>query len=72
MGITFVLSTIYMWWIQVPYFPLGNPQVRGWLVLRALFGFTGLFSLYCKSHALDTRFSKVLTLHRFRPLSPTR
>lgn len=48
MAITFVLSTIYMWWIKVPHFPLGHPSVRGWLVLRGLFGFVGLFSLYCK------------------------
>lgn len=48
MGVTFILSSLYMWWRNVPYFPLGNPQVRGWLVLRALFGFMGLFTLYCK------------------------
>lgn len=47
MAITSILSFIYMWWIKVPHFPLGDPKVRGWLVLRALFGFTGLFSLYC-------------------------
>lgn len=72
MGITFVLSTIYMWWIQVPYFPLGNPQVRGWLVLRALFGFTGLFSLYCKSQLTTTCPNELLTLLRCRPLPPPR
>ena len=48
MGITFVLSTIYMWWTKVPDFPLGAPSVRGWLILRALFGFGGLFCLYCE------------------------
>lgn len=49
MAITSILSFMYMWWIKVPYFPLGDPKVRGWLVLRALFGFVGLFSLYCTS-----------------------
>jgi hypothetical protein len=49
MGTTFVLSSIYMWWNKVPDFPLGKPAVRGWLILRALFGFFGLFCLYCKS-----------------------
>lgn len=49
MGITFILSTFSMWWIKVPYFPFGEPDVRGWLVLRAMFGFVGLFTLYCKS-----------------------
>lgn len=48
MGVTFILSTLYMWWTKVPYFPFGNPEIRGWLVLRALFGFMGLFTLYCE------------------------
>jgi hypothetical protein len=48
MGTTFILSTIYMWWTKVPDFPQGNASVRGWLVVRALFGFGGLFCLYCK------------------------
>ncbi|ROV94289.1 hypothetical protein VMCG_08684 [Cytospora schulzeri] len=52
MGVTFVLSSLYMWWRSVPYFPLGNPQVRGWLILRALFGFMGLFTLYYSVHYL--------------------
>ncbi|KAJ0122755.1 hypothetical protein J7T55_003271 [Diaporthe amygdali] len=52
MGITFILSTLYMWWTSVPYFPLGHPEVRGWLVLRALFGFVGLFTLYYSVHYL--------------------
>lgn len=48
MGVTLILSTLYMWWTSVPYFPLGHPEIRGWLVLRALFGFMGLFTLYCE------------------------
>ncbi|KAL1864304.1 hypothetical protein Daus18300_007727 [Diaporthe australafricana] len=52
MGVTLVLSTLYMWWTKVPYFPLGHPQIRGWLVLRALFGFLGLFTLYYSVHYL--------------------
>lgn len=51
MGTTFVLSTLYMWWTNVPDFPFGNRSVRGWLMVRALFGFGGLFCLYCKSPA---------------------
>jgi len=49
MGITFILSSLYMWWTKVPGFPLGAPSIRGWLVVRALFGFFGLFCLYCES-----------------------
>lgn len=37
-----------MWWTNVPGFPLGARSVRGWLVLRAIFGFGGLYCLYCK------------------------
>ncbi|KIN08591.1 hypothetical protein OIDMADRAFT_153070 [Oidiodendron maius Zn] len=52
MGMTFVLSTIYMWWTKVPHFPFGDGKVRGWLILRALFGFSGLFCLYYSVHYL--------------------
>ena len=48
MSITALLSTLYMWYTKVPDFPLGAPAVRGWLILRALAGFFGLFCLYCK------------------------
>ncbi|KAI5240640.1 hypothetical protein E4T43_05890 [Aureobasidium subglaciale] len=46
MSITALLSSIYMWYTKVPDFPLGAPSVRGWLILRALAGFFGLFCLY--------------------------
>jgi hypothetical protein len=49
MSITALLSTLYMWYTKVPDFPLGAPAVRGWLILRALAGFFGLFCLYCKN-----------------------
>lgn len=49
-----------MWWTNVPYFPLGNPEVRGWLVLRALCGFLGLFSLYYSLHYLPLAEATVL------------
>ncbi|KAG9232867.1 hypothetical protein BJ875DRAFT_465660 [Amylocarpus encephaloides] len=52
MGITFILSSLYMWWTNVPSFPLGSRSVRGWLVLRASFGFGGLFCLYYSVHYL--------------------
>lgn len=48
MGITFILSSAYMWWTKVPDFPLGARSVRGWLTLRAAFGFGGLYCLYCE------------------------
>jgi hypothetical protein len=36
-----------MWWNEVPDFPLGKASIRPWLFLRAVFGFFGLFCLYC-------------------------
>ncbi|RDW57442.1 hypothetical protein BP6252_13780 [Coleophoma cylindrospora] len=65
MGMTFVLSNIYMWWTKVPDFPLGNPAVRGWLILRSLFGFFGLFCLYYSVHYLPLAEATV-----FRFLAP--
>jgi hypothetical protein len=54
---TTLLSTIYMWWTQVPDFPLGKPNIRALLVVRALFGFFGLWCLYCELlHAYDAKF----------------
>ncbi|KAI5199294.1 hypothetical protein E4T39_06368 [Aureobasidium subglaciale] len=52
MSITALLSSIYMWYTKVPDFPLGAPSVRGWLILRALAGFFGLFCLYYSVHYL--------------------
>lgn len=37
-----------MWRTKVPDFPFGDSGVRYWLIARALFGFFGLFCLYCK------------------------
>ncbi|KAH6671158.1 hypothetical protein B0J14DRAFT_640165 [Halenospora varia] len=52
MSTTFIISMLYMWWTNVPDFPLGKKSVRGWLILRALFGFFGLFCLYYSVHYL--------------------
>lgn len=52
MAMTSILSFLYMWYIKVPHFPLGPPKVRGWLILRGLTGFFGLFSLYYSVHYL--------------------
>jgi drug/metabolite transporter (DMT)-like permease len=55
MSITALLSTLYMWYTNVPDFPLGAPAVRGWLILRALAGFFGLFCLYCKKYHVSPK-----------------
>ena len=61
MGITFILSSVYMWWTKVPDFPLGARSVRGWLLLRAAFGFGGLYCLYCMCDAVELSRSRSLT-----------
>ncbi|KAI0175351.1 DUF6 domain protein [Pestalotiopsis sp. NC0098] len=43
---TAILGSLYMWIKKVPDFPLGNPQIRGLLVLRGFAGFIGLFCSY--------------------------
>ncbi|KAH7085206.1 hypothetical protein BKA63DRAFT_13321 [Paraphoma chrysanthemicola] len=52
MGITFILSSLYMWWTKVPDFPFGARGVRKWFVIRAAFGFGGLYCLYYSVHYL--------------------
>lgn len=51
-GLTFVLSSLYMWYTSVPDFPFGKPELRGLLVLRGCGGFVGVFGFYCKSFFL--------------------
>ena len=41
MIITAVASSVYMYYTQVPHFPLGAKGVRGLLVLRGVTGFVG-------------------------------
>ncbi|KAI1763066.1 hypothetical protein GGR53DRAFT_388051 [Hypoxylon sp. FL1150] len=43
---TSILGCLYMWYKQVPNFPLGRRDIRGLLVVRGLAGFTGLFCSY--------------------------
>ncbi|TID18444.1 hypothetical protein E6O75_ATG06520 [Venturia nashicola] len=52
MSTTFVLSSLYMWYTEVPDFPLGKKGVRSLLIIRALFGFFGLWCLYYSVHYL--------------------
>jgi hypothetical protein len=49
MSITVVASTIYMWYTKTEHFPFGMREVRPLLIARGLFGFFGVFGMYCKS-----------------------
>lgn len=75
MALTFIQCNFYMWYTSVPDFPFGDPAVRGWLMLRACFGFAGLICLYC-IHILTRLIPQqeiLLTHHRLIPLpSPRR
>lgn len=48
MGITMICCGVWMWWKRVPYAPLGPPGLRLLLLVRGMFGFVGVFSVYCK------------------------
>lgn len=48
MTVTFVLSSVYMWYTRVPYFPLGMKEVRQLLLFRGVAGFIGVYGLYCR------------------------
>lgn len=46
---TALIGSVYMWFKNVPNFPLGPKEVRGLLVLRGFAGSAGLFGLYCEN-----------------------
>lgn len=62
MSITLVLCCIYMWYMNIPDFPLGKPEVRGILVARGVGGFFGVFGLYCMLSTTRRGFCVVLTV----------
>jgi len=47
MGITLILSCIYMWYAKVPHAPFGMREVRGLLLARGVGGFFGVYGMYC-------------------------
>lgn len=49
MGITVLCASTYMWYKKTEYFPFGMKEVRPLLIARGLFGFFGVFGMYCKS-----------------------
>jgi hypothetical protein len=49
MGITVLCASVYMWYKKTEHFPFGMREVRPLLIARGLFGFFGVFGMYCKS-----------------------
>ncbi|OQE14317.1 hypothetical protein PENFLA_c039G01642 [Penicillium flavigenum] len=60
MSITAVASYLYMYIASTPS-PLGTRPVRGLLLLRALFGFTGVYGLYYSVQYLPLSEATVIT-----------
>lgn len=61
MGLTCILSTVYMRATNVPDFPLGPPDVRWMLVVRGLTGFFGLSAFYWALQYLPLAETTVIT-----------
>ncbi|KAI1492023.1 hypothetical protein F5X96DRAFT_628975 [Biscogniauxia mediterranea] len=61
MFFTAVLGSLYMWYKKVPDFPLGQPSIRGLLVLRGTAGFFGLFGLYYSLSYLEISDATAIT-----------
>lgn len=60
MSITAVASYLYMWWASVPS-PFGDRSVRPLLLLRATFGFMGVYGLYYSVQYLPLSEATVIT-----------
>ncbi|KAJ5610760.1 hypothetical protein N7510_007479 [Penicillium lagena] len=60
MSITAVASYAYMFYMHTPH-PLGTRDVLGWLLLRAVCGFTGVYGLYYSVQYLPLSEATVIT-----------
>ncbi|KAL8927781.1 MAG: hypothetical protein Q9208_002197 [Pyrenodesmia sp. 3 TL-2023] len=61
MGITLLLSSVYMWWAQVDQFPFGPKEVRSLLLARGFGGFFGLLGIYYSLQYLPLAEATVIT-----------
>ncbi|KAF2759693.1 hypothetical protein EJ05DRAFT_430906, partial [Pseudovirgaria hyperparasitica] len=61
MGMTWILSMLYMWWNKTEHFPLGLKEVRGLLCLRSFGGFFGVFGMYYSLQYLPLSDATVIT-----------
>lgn len=61
MTVTFMLSSVYMWYTKVPYFPLGMKEVRRLLLFRGVAGFIGVYGLYYSLQYLPMAEATVIT-----------
>jgi drug/metabolite transporter (DMT)-like permease len=61
MGLTTILSCIYMYKTKVPHFPLGPREVRWLLVARGLSGFFGIYGIWYSIMYLPLAEATVIT-----------
>ncbi|AEO61393.1 hypothetical protein MYCTH_2311505 [Thermothelomyces thermophilus ATCC 42464] len=61
MSMTTVFSCLYMWWNQVPDFPLGARGIRGVLVVRGISGFFGIYGMWFSMMYLPLAEATVIT-----------
>lgn len=47
-GLTMIFCSLWMWYQNVPEFPLGLKEVRMLLVVRSVSGFFGIYGMYCR------------------------
>lgn len=46
-GLTMIFCSIWMWWKNIPHFPLGAKDTRLLLIYRSISGFFGIYGMYC-------------------------
>ncbi|KAK4140080.1 uncharacterized protein C8A04DRAFT_32439, partial [Dichotomopilus funicola] len=61
MSLTTVLSCLYMWWNQVPDFPLGARGIRVVLIVRGVSGFFGIYGMWYSMMYLPLAEATVIT-----------
>lgn len=61
MSITTVMSCLYMWWMQVPDFPLGVKGIRTVLIIRGVSGFFGIYGMWFSMMYLPLAEATVIT-----------
>ncbi|UNI20016.1 hypothetical protein JDV02_006152 [Purpureocillium takamizusanense] len=60
-SLTAVCCLAYMWWMRVPDFPIGKPEIRWLLVARGVVGFFGIFGMWYSMMYLPLADATVIT-----------
>jgi drug/metabolite transporter (DMT)-like permease len=60
-GLTAICCLLYMWWTQIPNYPVGPKEVRKLLVLRGISGFFGIYGMWYSMMYLPLADATVIT-----------